>query len=212
MLRHKKPAPWIYPHSFINWRIFSYARQKLPRVLLKSLFTLRLQEDFQQLSIISGVKQFPFVVFATHFLAVWTMPLTYALSLLFSAPLKKAQLKFNWFTLLWGSLLSFYNSGKAASLAVFKSLFFPTIVSFVFWPRCLLFFFLIFIDFFFFLEREGMEERKKYQFCCSTYLCIHWWLLTCALTGDRICKLGVYGKCSNQLNYPAGVQISRFII
>ena len=49
-------------------------------------------------------------------------------------------------------------------------------------------------------ERE--RERKRF-ICCSTYLCIHWLILSCALTGDRTCNLGVLGWNSNQISYPA---------
>ena len=41
------------------------------------------------------------------------------------------------------------------------------------------------------------EKEGGVAICCSTYLCIHWFILICALTGDRTCSLGV---CSNQLN------------
>ena len=36
--------------------------------------------------------------------------------------------------------------------------------------------------------------------CCSTYICIHWLLLICTLTGDRTHSLGA---SSNQPNYLA---------
>ena len=32
-------------------------------------------------------------------------------------------------------------------------------------------------------EREKVRQRKT-SICCSTYLCIHWLILVCALTGD----------------------------
>ena len=50
---------------------------------------------------------------------------------------------------------------------------------------------------------RGERERER-LICCSTYLCIHWLMLVCALTGDRTCNLGTSGRCSNQLSYPAG--------
>ena len=37
---------------------------------------------------------------------------------------------------------------------------------------------------------------------CSTYLCIHWLLLVCALTWHKTSKLGISGGRSNQLSYP----------
>ena len=59
-------------------------------------------------------------------------------------------------------------------------------------------------------EREkGGEERERERhflskkYCCSTYLCIHWLILVCALMGDQTCNLGVSGWCSNQLSYLA---------
>ena len=37
--------------------------------------------------------------------------------------------------------------------------------------------------------------------CCSTYLCIHWLILVCALTGDPTCNLDIWGQHANQLSY-----------
>ena len=34
------------------------------------------------------------------------------------------------------------------------------------------------------MERERERKRERERFICSTYLCIHWLLLACALTGD----------------------------
>ena len=48
------------------------------------------------------------------------------------------QLSFQWFSLLWGWPLSFSNSGRAALLAVFKSLLSVTF-PFVFWLRYFIF-------------------------------------------------------------------------
>ena len=59
-------------------------------------------------------------------------------------------------------------------------------------------------------ERERERERDKHQFWSSTYLCIHWWLLVCALTGDQTQNLGVLGQCSNQLSYQAMAQTIYF--
>ena len=50
------------------------------------------------------------------------------------------------------------------------------------------------------LERE--EERET-STCCSTYVCIHWLLIVCALTGDQTHNLSVLGQRSNKLSYPA---------
>ena len=44
---------------------------------------------------------------------------------------------------------------------------------------------------------------RKILICSSTYLCIYWLILVCALTGDWTHNLGVLGWCSNQLSYPA---------
>ena len=38
---------------------------------------------------------------------------------------------------------------------------------------------------------------------CSTYLCIHWLILVCALTRDQTHNLGVSVQCYNQLSYSA---------
>ena len=65
----------------------------------------------------------------------------------------------------------------------------------------------LFIDF---RERKGggwgenreVEERET-SICCSTYLCIYWLILVCALTGDSTRNLDVLGRHSNQLSYPA---------
>ena len=53
-------------------------------------------------------------------------------------------------------------------------------------------------------EREREREREI-SICCSTYLCMHLLILTCALTRDQSHNLGVLGLCSNQLSYPARV-------
>ena len=57
-----------------------------------------------------------------------------------------------------------------------------------------------------FREEEEGGERKT-LICCSTYLCIHWLFLVCALTRDRIHSPGVSGWCSNQLSYPARARL-----
>ena len=68
--------------------------------------------------------------------------------------------------------------------------------------------------FFFFylliLERERKEGREKHRFCCPTYLCLHWLLLLCALTGDKTRNTGASGRCSNQLSYPARASFTSF--
>ena len=58
-----------------------------------------------------------------------------------------------------------------------------------------------FIDWF--LERgtEGGGERNIDVL--FTYLCTHWLVLVCALTGNQTPSLGVSGWRSNQLSYPA---------
>ena len=33
-------------------------------------------------------------------------------------------------------------------------------------------------------KKEREKQREKHQFCCSSYLCIHWLILGCALTRD----------------------------
>ena len=35
------------------------------------------------------------------------------------------------------------------------------------------------------------------------HFCIHWLVLVCALTGDQTHNLGISGRYSNQLSYPA---------
>ena len=47
---------------------------------------------------------------------------------------------------------------------------------------------------------ERHTERKTLIYC-STYLCIHWLVFVCALTGDWTHNLGISGQCSNQLSY-----------
>ena len=52
-------------------------------------------------------------------------------------------------------------------------------------------------------EKERKRERREtlILICFSTYLCIHWLILVCALTGDRTHNLGISEWCSNQLSY-----------
>ena len=50
-------------------------------------------------------------------------------------------------------------------------------------------------------EREEGREIEKQSICCSTYLCIHWLISVCALTGDRTHNLGALGWPSNLLSY-----------
>ena len=38
--------------------------------------------------------------------------------------------------------------------------------------------------------------------CCSTYLCIHWLILVCALTGDQTHNLGVLGTMLQPTELP----------
>ena len=69
--------------------------------------------------------------------------------------------------------------------------------------------FILFIDF---QDREngGGRERES-SMCCSTHLCIHWFLLVCALTGDQTHNLGILRGHSNQLSYPARATHQFFI-
>ena len=61
------------------------------------------------------------------------------------------------------------------------------------------------------LEREeggGKRQRERERICCSTYLCIHWLFLVCALSRDGTLHFGVSGWRSNQLSYLAGAALS----
>ena len=59
--------------------------------------------------------------------------------------------------------------------------------------------FILKIDF-----RERKEkERREISTCCSTYLCIHWLLLVCALIWDPTRNPGLSGRCSDQMSDPA---------
>ena len=49
----------------------------------------------------------------------------------------------------------------------------------------------------------GGDREKETLIYCSTYLCISWLILVCALTGDGTCNLGVGGQHSNELSYLA---------
>ena len=51
----------------------------------------------------------------------------------------------------------------------------------------------------FFRERENGRQRET-SICCSTYLCIHWLILVCALSRDQIPNLSVLGWHCNQLS------------
>ena len=47
-------------------------------------------------------------------------------------------------------------------------------------------------------EKEREEERERERdkqtlICCSTYLCIHWLILVCAMTRGGICHFGISG-------------------
>ena len=71
-------------------------------------------------------------------------------------------------------------------------------------------------DFFFLLEkgkgREGEREKERTLIYCSTYSCIHWLLLVCALTRDQTFNLGISEQCSNQLCYLASATVDIFIL
>lgn len=47
------------------------------------------------------------------------------------------------------------------------------------------------------------RKRERHIKCCSTFLCIPWLMLVCALTWDRTHNLGVLGRRSNQRSHPA---------
>ena len=47
------------------------------------------------------------------------------------------------------------------------------------------------------------ERVRETLICCSTYQCIYWLILVCALTQDRTCNLGESGRCSKQPSYLA---------
>lgn len=54
------------------------------------------------------------------------------------------------------------------------------------------------------LQRESKGERKREtSICYSTYICIHWLIIICALSRRQTCNLGVSRQCSKQLNYLA---------
>ena len=37
----------------------------------------------------------------------------------------------------------------------------------------------------------GVETEREIPICCSTFQCILWLLLVCALTRDQTCNLGI---------------------
>ena len=51
-------------------------------------------------------------------------------------------------------------------------------------------------------ERKGERERER-SICCSTYLCIHWLILWCALTGNQTGNCCISRQRYNQLSYTA---------
>lgn len=52
----------------------------------------------------------------------------------------------------------------------------------------------VFLNFFvYWFERERKEERERNSSCCSTYWCIHSFILVCALTGDGTHNLRALG-------------------
>ena len=54
--------------------------------------------------------------------------------------------------------------------------------------------FLFFKNFIYLFKSNGKGGREREtSICCSTYLCIHWLILVCALTGDRTRNLGLSG-------------------
>ena len=51
------------------------------------------------------------------------------------------------------------------------------------------------ISVFFKLIFGEREERRHRNICCSTYLCIHWLIFVCALTGEQTHnKIGISGQ------------------
>ena len=40
---------------------------------------------------------------------------------------------------------------------------------------------------------RGVRREREMLICCSTYLCIHWLILICALTGDQTHNLRILG-------------------
>ena len=52
-------------------------------------------------------------------------------------------------------------------------------------------------------EEERERGREGREICYYTYFCIHWLILTCALTGDQTCNLGELGGRFNQMSCTA---------
>ena len=61
----------------------------------------------------------------------------------------------------------------------------------------------IFLNFLILEREEKREGERERLICFSTYLCIYWLLLVCALTRDRTHNLGESEQCSNQVSYLA---------
>ena len=57
---------------------------------------------------------------------------------------------------------------------------------------------------------RGRQTDRQTSICCSTHLrvYIHWLILGCALTRDRIRNLGMSGRHLNQVSYPAMAGVS----
>ena len=77
-------------------------------------------------------------------------------------------------------------------------------------------FFLVFSFFFFFfffllILESGGERETETLIYCSTYLCIHWLIVVCALNGDQTLNLGISEQRSNQLSYAARAWILPFL-
>ena len=49
------------------------------------------------------------------------------------------------------------------------------------------------------IEKGG---GRDWLICCYTYLCTHWLILVCALTGDQTWSLNIWGRSSNWLEPP----------
>ena len=80
----------------------------------------------------------------------------------------------------------------SASIFVLPSKYFFQTLMALFYPS-LNFLFPLLLFHFLFWERE---REREISICCSTYLCILWLLLVCALTRDQTPIHGVWGRCS----------------
>ena len=73
--------------------------------------------------------------------------------------------------------------------------------------------FSIFLIFSFLKKCIDLRERERETLIyCSICLCSHWLILVCALTWDWPCNLGIWGRCSNHLNYLARARLSNIFL